>query len=323
MHMRLNAPIRRLVGPAGLVLLAAAPIGFAYAQKPPMATVRVAAQPLTNFTPLLIAKEKGWFAEENLNVTWTMITQAAVAVEAVFGGSAELGGGGILEPMIARGNGLDISFAVAGCRVRTKPPDNFGLFVRDGDPIRTPADLVGKRVSAGLINSVSYIHTVAWLRKNGVDPKSVQFLELPLPQMADALLNNRIDAGWVVEPFLTVMMQSGKARALAHPYHTNVPGMDITAYFAKESWLRANADTARRFKRAIDRATAVLTDGPKEERHAWIAKFSGVRPELVDRMTLPLFTSEFNVESLQANLELAVGQGLSKSFDVKTMVWRP
>ena len=309
-----------LVCQAVLVLLAMTP---AHGQKPPAATIRVAAQPLTNFTPLLIAKEKGWFAEENLSVTWTMITQAAVAVEAVFGGSAEIGGGGILEPIVARGNGLDIAFAVAGCRVRTRPPDNFGLFVRDADPIRGPADLVGKRVSAGLINSVSYIHTVAWLRKNGVDPKSIRFLELPLPQMADALLNNRIDAGWVVEPFLTVMMQSGKMRALAHPYHANVPGMDITAYFAKESWLRANADPAARFKRAIDRATAFLNDGPKEERQTWIAKFSGVRPELVERMALPLFTTELNVESLQANLELAAGQGLVKPFDVRTMVWKP
>ncbi len=301
-----------------------APHGVAAAEKKAApTTIRVAPQPLTNFTPLLIARDKGWFAEENLNVSWTMITQAAVAVEAVFGGSAEFGGGGILEPIVARGNGLDIMFAVAGCRVRSRPPDNFGLFVRDGDPIRSPSDLVGKKVSVGLINSVSYIHTVEWLRKHGVDPKGVQFLELPLPQMADALLQNRIDAAWVVEPFLTVMMQSGKARALGHPYHENVPGMDITAYFAKESWLRANADAARRFKRAVDRATAHLNSAPKEERNDWIAKFSGVKPELVAQMTLPIFTGEFNVESLQANVELAARQNLVKPFDVRTMIWRP
>jgi len=38
----------------------------------------------------------------------------------------------------------------------------------------------------------------------------------------------------------------------------------------------------------------------------------GVRPELVERMALPLFTSEFNVESVQANLELVLSQGLVK-----------
>jgi NitT/TauT family transport system substrate-binding protein len=307
----------------GLAMIATLPMASAHAQKPPVAPVRVVTQPLTNSTPLLIAKEKGWFAEENLNVTWTMVPQAAIMVEAVFGGSAEFGGGGILEPIVARGNGLDISFVVANCRLRAQPPDAAALFVRDADAIRGPADLVGKRVSVGLINSVTYVHVVAWLRKSGVDPKTVQFVELPLPQLAEALLNNRIDAGWVVEPFLTVMMQSGKARALVYAFHANIPGMDITAYFAKESWLRANADTARRFKRAVDRATAFMNDGPKEERLAWVSKFSGIRPELVERMTLPLFTTELNVESLQANLELAASQGLMKRFDVKTMVWKP
>jgi NitT/TauT family transport system substrate-binding protein len=320
--MRQNARICRFVVIACLTVVAAS-FESGHAQKPSVATVRVAALPLTNFTPLLIAREKGWFAEENLNVTWTMMAQGAVAVQAVVGGSAEFGSTGILEAILARGNGFDVSFAVANCRVRTGPPDASALVVRDGDPIRGPADLVGKRVSVGLINSVNYIHAVAWLRKNGVDPKSVQFLELPLPNIGDALVNNRIDAGWLVEPFLTVMSQSGKVRVLANPYHVNVPGMDISAYVASESWLRANADTARRFKRAVDRATAFMNDGPKEERLGWVSKFSGVRPELVERMTLPVFATEFNVPSLQANVELAAGQGLTKPFDVKTMLWKP
>ena len=304
-------------------MLAAIPFASPYAQRPPAATVRVAAVPLTNFTPLLIAREKGWFAEENLNVTWTMMAQGAVAVQAVVGGSAEIASTGILEAILARGNGFDVSFVVANCRVRTGAPDASAIFVRVGDHIHGPADLVGKRVSVGLINSVNYIHAVAWLRKSGVDPKSIQFLELPLPNVGDALVNKRIDAGWVVEPFLTVMSQSGKLRALANPYHVNVPGMDISAYVAIGSWLRAHTDTARRFKRAVDRATAFMNDGPKEERLGWVAKFSGVRPGLVERMMLPVFVTEFNVESLQANLELAAGQGLVTPFDVKTMVWKP
>jgi NitT/TauT family transport system substrate-binding protein len=119
------------------------------------------------------------------------------------------------------------------------------------------------------------------------------------------------------------MMQSGKVRVLGYPYHENVPGMDITAYFAKESWLKANPDAARRFRRAITRATAHLSGASKEERNDWIAKFSGVKPELVAQMNLPLFTTEFNVESLRANLDLAARHNLVKPFDVRTMIWQP
>ena len=317
-----SAPTRRAFAVVCLALLVALPIALVHAQPKPVATVRVVTLPITNYTPLLIAREKGWFAEENLNVTWTMAAQGSVAVQAVVGGSAEFGSTGILEPILARGNGIDVAFVVANCRVRLGPPDASAIFVRDGESIRGPADLVGKRVSVGLLNSVNHIHAAAWLRRNGVDPKSVQFLELPLPNVGDALVHHRIDAGWLVEPFQTIMSRSGKIHALANPFHVNVPGMDITAYVATESWLGPNADTSRRCKRVVDRATVFMNNGPREERLAWVAKFTGVRPDVAARMTLPVFATEFQVDSLQANVELAAGQGLVKAFDVKTMMWK-
>src|SRR5919109_5511307 len=216
--------------------------------KPPLTAIRVVTPPLTNYTPLLVARDKGWFEEENLSVTWSTVAQTAVAIEAVYGGSVELGAGGVLEPMIARGNGLDLMFAVPTVRVRSAPPDNSGLVVRANSDIHRAADLAGKKVSVGLINSINHVHMLEWLRKNGVDAKTIQFIEIPFPQMGDALLQNRLDAVWAVEPFLTILRKSGNVRVLAYPYQENLPGMDLTAFFAKETWLKANADPARRFR---------------------------------------------------------------------------
>ena len=292
--------------------------------KPATATIRVVTPPLTNYTPLIVARDKGFFAEENLSVSWAAVQGATLAVEAVYGGSAEVGGTGILESMVARGNGLDVMFFAAGARINSAPPDNSALVVRTRDTIQRPADLAGKKVSVGLVGgSINYIHMQEWLQKKGVDPKTIQFLEIPFSQMADALLQNRLDAVWAVEPFLTIMMHSGNARILAHPYLDNLPGMDITHYIAKESWLKANADVARRFKRAVDRATAFLINASKEERDGWVAKFSGIKPELVARMALPVYTSEFNVASLRANLDMAVRHKVVKPFDVNAMLWKP
>jgi NitT/TauT family transport system substrate-binding protein len=287
------------------------------------ANVRVATMPVTNFTPLLVARDKGWFAEEKINVTWTLVPQGAIAIEAVYGGSAEFGGGAILEPMIARGNGLDISFVVTTSKINNKPPDNSGLLVRADDNIHSAKELVGKTISAGLVNSINYIHMHEWLQKKGVDPRSVKFLEIPFPQMADALFQNRIDAVWNVEPFVTFMLRTGKARVIAYPYQDNIPGMDITAFVAKDSWLKANSDVARRFKRALDRATVFLQQASKEERDEFVAKFSGVKPDVVSAMNLPQFSAEFNIPSLAQNLEIAVRHKVVKPFDVNTMMGQP
>ena len=113
------------------------------------------------------------------------------------------------------------------------------------------------------------------------------------------------------------------ARVIAYPYQENVPRMDITCYLAKESWLKANPDVARRFKRAIERATTDLINATKEVRDDWVAKYTGAKPEVVAAMNLPEFTTEFNVPSLKANLDIAVRQKLAKPFDLDTMIWKP
>ena len=302
----------------------AAAIGAAPARAQTAPTpIRAAVMSVTNFTPLLVARDKGFFKDENLDVTWTTVAQGGIAVQAVYGGSAEIGGGSIFEPMVARGNGLDIVFLAASTRIRDEQPDNSALVVRTADSIKAAKDLVGKQVSAGLINGPNYVHMREWLQRNGVDPGSVQFLELPFPQMADALFQNRLDAVWNVEPFLTFMLRSGNARVIAYPYQENVPHMDITGYVAKESWVKANPDAARRFKRAIDRATDVLIKADKEERDGWVAKYSGAKPEVVAAMHLPRFTTEFNVATLKANLDIAVRQKLAKPFNLDAMLWKP
>jgi NitT/TauT family transport system substrate-binding protein len=309
-----------------LAIAAAAVIATqtASAQTPPApATLRLAVIPVANFTPLVVARDKGFFTEENLNVTWTTVAQGAIAVEAVYGGSAEIGGSAIFEPIVARSNGLDIMFIAASARIRSSPPDNSGLLVRTGDSIQGAKDLAGKKVSAGLINSVNYAHMREWLQRNGVDPGTVQFLEIPFPQMADALFQNRLDVVWNVEPFVTFMLKSGNARVLAYPFQDTVPRMAITGYLAKESWVKANPDVVRRFKRAIDRATTYLNNASKEERDNFVAKYTGAKPEVVAAINLPEFITEFNVPSLKANLDIAVRQKLAKPFDLDAMIWKP
>ena len=123
-----------------LMLLAVSSSPQAYAQsKPGAASVRLVLPPLTNYSGLLVAREKGWFEAENLNVTWSTVTQTAVSIEAVYGGSAEFGAGGILEPMIARGNGFDLMFAVPTAKINRQPPDNSALVVRSSGDIKRPA----------------------------------------------------------------------------------------------------------------------------------------------------------------------------------------
>jgi NitT/TauT family transport system substrate-binding protein len=297
--------------------------GTAYSQAPKPTDVRVVTSPIANFVALVVGKDKGFFAEENLNVTWSFVNQGAVAVEAVFGGSAELGGAGILEPIIARGNGLDLKLVVPTSKAALSPPHNNALVVRSDSSIKSARDLEGKTVSVGLVNSINHVHFLEWLRRKGVDAKKITVIEVPFPQMPDALLQNRLDMVWAVEPFLTILNKSGKTTQLGNPFSENIPGMDLTAIFAKDSWIKANPDTTARFRRAYIRATNYLNSASKQEKAEWVAKFTNIKPDLIAEIELPVLSSEFNIPTLQENADLAVILKLSKPLDVKTLVWEP
>jgi NitT/TauT family transport system substrate-binding protein len=308
-----------VAGTAATAALIAAPRRAFTQQK---TAVRLVVTPVTNYTALLVGRDKGWFDEQGLTVTWSPVAQTAVAVEAVYGGSVEFGGGGVLEPMVARGNGLDMSLLVPTARIRPQAPDNSAMVVKASSPIQKPADLVGKRVSVGLLNSINHIHFIEWMRRHGTEAKGVQLTEIPFPQMLDALMQDRLDAVWAVEPFFTLMRKSGNVRVIGHPYQENVPNMDITAIFGKETWLKANPDVAKRFVSVFARATKYLNDTPKEDRDAFVSKFTSVKPEIVAEMSLPVFISDFNVPSLQKNMDLAVGQRLMKPVELNSMIWK-
>src|SRR5436853_265038 len=176
--------------------------------------------------------------------------------------------------------------------------------------------------SVGLLNSINHVHFIEWMRRNGGDAKAVQLTEIPFPQMADALMQDRLDAVWAVEPFFTILKKSGNVRVIGYPYQENIPNMDVTAMFAKESWLKGNADGAKRFRAVFARAQKFISEAPKEDRDAFVSNFTSVRPELVAEMSLPIFVSDFNLQSLKTNMELAVGQKLMKSIDVDSMIWK-
>ena len=125
--------------------------------------LRVAYIPIANYAALLVARDKGYFAGENLSVTWSPVAQGAVAVEAVFDGSAEIGGSAIFETMVARGNGLDVMFLAGATHIRSEPPDN-ALLVRTEDAIRSPGAMSAARRRKGVMTicAVSTSHHARW-----------------------------------------------------------------------------------------------------------------------------------------------------------------
>jgi NitT/TauT family transport system substrate-binding protein len=138
--------------------------------------------------------------------------------------------------------------------------------------------------------------------------------------MNEPLLNKQVDAIFQVEPFRTVIEDTGKVNALAYPYVEAQPNADITQYIALTSWVKQNPDLAKRFARAIIKGAEFANAHEAVAREA-NQQFTNLAPEFKDRVTLPLLGNSVNVAELHKTMALMLKYGLlKKSVDLNGRV---
>src|SRR5262249_62021839 len=119
---------------------------------------------------------------------------------------------------------------------------------------------------------------MAWVDKHGGDSSKLKWVEMPMPQMAPALLNKQVDACLAVEPFVTVPVRVQKqAKLIGHPLSDLAPRLLIASYFSSQAWIPNNPPTLTHFLTPLHRGIDAHNANP-EEAKAVIAKHTGLKP---------------------------------------------
>ena len=87
--------------------------------------------------------------------------------------------------------------------------ESEALVARNGSGIDKVEDLAGKKVAVPFVSTTHY-SLLAALKHEGVDPKSVEILNLRPPEIAAAWERGDIDAAYVWDPALGQIKTSGK-----------------------------------------------------------------------------------------------------------------
>ena len=276
--------------------------------------VRVVILPFSESLGAVVADKQGYFKDEKLDVQFKIIGSGAEAMTLLQAGQVDLAFTNTVSTLQALEQGLQATIVAPGAVVRTKGPDStFALIARKGT-LKSPKDLEGKVVATNVINSTNWLYDVIYLEKHGVDRSKVRFVELPFPQMGDALLNNRVDVIGPSEPFRTVLLDNGNFEAFVEPMVDAQPNGDITQYVAMTSWVQKNPEVANRFARAIRKGNAFANDPANEARVREInMQFTNLAPALKDRVKLPLFGMDVNVGEIRKTMDLLLKYGVIKT----------
>ncbi|WP_425040690.1 ABC transporter substrate-binding protein [Primorskyibacter sp. S187A] len=235
--------------------------------------------------PVIIAQEKGYFANENLEVEIIAPADPSAPPRLVAAGQAEMAISYQPQLHLQRHEGLPLRRI--GTLVAT--PLNCLLVLEDG-PIETPADLAGRKIGFS-VGGVEDAVLSAVLGTHGVTLDQVELVNVNF-SLSPAIMSGQVDA--VIGAFrnfeLNQMDIEGVAGRCFYVEEEGLPTYDELIYVANLDTM--DADMVRRFLAATERATQYIINHPEE---SWEI-FASTAPELRDELnrrawsdTLPRF----------------------------------
>jgi NitT/TauT family transport system substrate-binding protein len=228
----------------------------------------------------MVAVDDGIFKKYGLDAEMVLIGINSNIPAAILSNSIQIGGPTSTVFLQAADGGLDL-VAVTGASIMNPTSNaNITAFVRNGITINTPKDFVGKKVGAPGLGAFLHVLFVKWLVEKGVDPKSVNFVEVTFPTMSDIIKSGGVDAVLTAEPFVTRMTNAGLGSVGAR-YAVDLARTEpIIFYAAARDWAEKNPDTIKKFRAAIAEGAAIVNND-REKTSVSISKFTKQPIELV------------------------------------------
>jgi NitT/TauT family transport system substrate-binding protein len=259
-----------------LAALSCALSGGAFAQ----GKIQIGCTATTDCASAMVAADEGIFKKHGLDAEMVLIGINSNIPAAILSNSIQIGGPTSTVFIQAVDGGLDLA-AVAGASVMNKTSnDAIAAFVRNGVTIKEPKDFVGKKVGAPGLGAFLHVLFRKWLMEKGVDPRSVNFVEVTFPTMNDVLKSGTVDAVLTAEPFVTRMTNAGTGYVGARYGAELARTEPIIFYAASRDWAASHAEDIKKFRAAIAEAAAIVNTD-RDKASAAISKFTKQPLEIV------------------------------------------
>ena len=290
---------------------------------PDLGAIKVGYMPLVSVNPVFIAYEKGYFADEGLEVELESFQSSTYMMPLLATGDLDLGFGQTGTDLInAIHQGLDIR-VVSPAAAYEKGYVSQKFLVRkdlyESGEITEPADLkeavIATIVERGLIEFL----TASILEMGGLTIEDIQFVTMPFSDMNVALANNAIDAAMLPEPLAGMAADSGDGVILFEMSEV-FPGANTAVYYFGQRLIQPeNREIGVRVLKALYRAIRELytIEGYNDENIGYITKYVNNPPEYVrDNRYYFSPTGEFDISFVEKTMKYYIDQGYTDTQEL-------
>ena len=249
------------------------------------------------YAPLYVAIEKGYFKDENIDLTLVTGFGADKTMTAVISGEADIGFMGSEASVYMYSEGA--SDYVVNFAQLTQRAGNFLVARQDNEHFQW-ADLKGKTVLGGRKGGMPEMVFEYILKENGIDPeKDLTIIQnIDFGSTAPAFADGRGDFTIEFEPGATSLESEGKGHVIAS-LGKDSGYVPYTAFSAKKSYLKENPDVIQRFTNALQKGMDyVRSHSPSETASVIKPQF----PETTLEKITTIVTRYYEQDTWKSNL---------------------
>ncbi len=251
------------------------------------------------------------FAPLNVGIKWVEFPAGPQLLEGLNVGSVDVGFVGEAPPIFAQAAGAN--FVYIGHDPAA--PEAEAIVVPKDSPVKTVADLKGKKIALNKGSNVHYL-LVRALERAGLKYSDVQPVFLPPADARAAFENGSVDAWSIWDPFLAAVEKQSGARIVVDG--RNGVANNHQFYLAERRYAQARPDVLKAlFDDSVEQGRWLKAN--LKQAAAIIAPLQGLEPAVVE---LALQRYQFNVAPLSAAVA-AEQQKVADTFHELKLIPKP
>lgn len=209
------------------------------------------------YAPLYVAKEKGYFAEQGLDVEF-YYAAAADIVKNVGAGNVEFGFPNADSVILAKSQGIPVKV------VHTTYQHGLGATIfKTSSGIKTAKDLKGKTVAVTSLGSPNYIQLQVLLKNAGLSINDVKVEVIGTGAILNALTTGKVDA-IVFSMLRTIELNNSGAQVSEIRSDDFLPSFG-NVLIAGDKLIQSDPGTVDGFKKALSKSIEYIAGGHVDE----------------------------------------------------------
>lgn len=249
-HLGLIKPRRRSVGaPAHSPAISAAPL--------PERELRIGYQKFGNLGVLKARQSlEQHFAAQRISVLWSEFPAGPQLLHALDGDEIDFGTTGEVPPIFAQAQGNALVYV----GFEPPAPQSVAMVVPQDSPIRSAADLRGKRIALNKGSNVHYL-LLQMLDEQGLMLNDVRIVYAPPKYPLSATDLQAVDAWMMWDPLLSDAQRSGELRVIADGTQRV---LNQQFYLARREFAERSGDLLQPLMQALQHTGRYIAAQPKE-----------------------------------------------------------